>query len=476
MKQLIKENTKPKTSYKKTRNDKENESTPSLSDMPVLSDSLLRRIQNKQSIPPQSLHPNVPTLPVLSRQPSNLDSKSTHSSLKSPLVSNSLKLKTSMSNIALTNSINTLNNKLINSARFLANKSASQQSHLKKLNKTKFSAFNNFQLNELTSSSSSFNSSGSSENNQTLEDLFENGNFNKDKFNEKFHGSSTQSNLLKKLRMNDNENPKTEIFVRPIPLKTNKSTEEKQSKHKVQPININLAPLIKNFRLSSFDFQKFNAANKNNEMLVQIPANNIEFNIEAAKPKTFEFNFKPFKPVLSKPSSPILANFEITAHPNNSLKPIDQNLLQNKSINYLANGLFDSDSSSNAVFPFKSSSYMSLNRKLDLDDIEYYDFNELFRNNNMSYWKTDNQRKKLSQINEESTVSNTPMSDSRWSSSLSTDSNENQKMEDVNSQDEQSKEELWSANNSSTSAHTSNTNQYGRPVRRNSRPMLNPVF
>ena len=357
------------------------------------------------------------------------------------------------------------------------------------MNKTKFSAVNNFQLNELTSSSTgSLNSSGSAENQALLEDIFDNGfNFNsKEKFNEKIqHNLNPQSSLLRKLRMNETENPsKAEIFVRPIPIKAYRTSSEHEKnsiKHRIQPFNINLAPLIKNFRMNSFDINKFNGGNRpqhtEQQIYVPIPTNSIEFNIDT-KPKSYsEFNFKPFKPfqelaLKSKSSSPILANFELTAHhPHNNLKPIDQNLLHNKSINYLANGIFEANNAAPNLYAFKSSSYVSLNRKLDLDDIEYYDFNELFTNNNPSYFKVDNQRKKLSQINEESTVSNTPMSDSRWSSSLSTNSDENQKMES-NSSDEIAKEELWSANNSNHSARTSNTNQYGRPVRRNSRPSI----
>ena len=280
MKQILREN-KMKSNYKKTRTDKENEQPMHLFEMPILSDSLLRRIQTNKntsnSIAQQNLTllPNVPTLPILSsRQSSNLDLKSaTSMSLKSPLISNSLKLKTA-SNIALSNSINNLNNK-ISSAKYLSNKQAQHQ--LKKLNKTKFSAFNNFQLNELTSSSSSFNSSGSSENQFLLEDIFDNGfNFNtKERFNEKLN-QNPQSSLLRKLRMNESETSnKTEIFVRPIPVKS----KQADFKHKIQPININLAPLIKNFRLSSFDLQKFNTTNKNNEIFMQIPTNSIKFYI-----------------------------------------------------------------------------------------------------------------------------------------------------------------------------------------------------
>jgi hypothetical protein len=421
------------------------------------------------------------SLPSSRRENSNLELKTSpsSSSLRSPLISNNLKLRT-ISNIALSNSINNLSKH--------SSKNFSKQAHhqLKKLNKTKFSALNSFQLNELTSSSTgSLNSSGSADNQAFLEDIFDNG-FNlssKEKFNEKIqHNLNPQSSLLRKLRMNESENTnKAEIFVRPIPIKAYRpSNEEKNSiKHKIQPFNINLAPLIKNFRMNSFEMNKLNGSNKqqnSDQLFMPIPTNSIEFNIDP-KPKTYsEFNFKPFKPyqeivLKNKPSSPVLNNFEITSHPNSSLKPIDQNLLHNKSINYLANGIFEASNAAPNLYAFKSSSYVSLNRKLDLDDIEYFDFNELFTNNNPPYFKLDNQRKKLSQINEESTISNTPMSDSRWSSSLSTNSEYNQKM-DANSSDETAKEELWSANNSGHSARTSNTNQYGRPVRRNSRPML----
>jgi hypothetical protein len=480
---------------KKTKTDKENEPIYNTSEMPVLSDSLLRRIQtNKQSTTPVKVnHTLLPSLPNLSRQSSIIDLKQspTSSSMKAPITnntnnSNSFKLKTT-SSIALTNSINNMN-KQLHSAKYGSKHGHHHNHQLKKLNKTKFSALNNFQLNEFTSSSSSFTSSGSAENQALLEDILDNGfNLNtKDKFNEKIqHNLNPQSSLLKKLRMNDFENTsKQEIFVRPIAAKTTGSSsssssmsksnndEKNLTKHKIQPFNINLAPLIKNFRMSSFDLNKFNTINKHNEIYASIPTNSIEFNIDHSKAtKSFDFNFKPFKPyqdlLKNKPASPI-PNFEMNAHPNNSLKPIDQNLLHNKSINYLTNGIFDTKNSNNPtpnIFAFKSSSYVSLNRKLDLDDIEYYDFNELFKNNNQPFYKIDNQRKQLSQINEESTISNTPMSDSRWSSSLSTNSmDDNQKMESI-LLDEGAKEELWSAN----SAHT---NQFGRPVRRNSRPLL----
>ena len=52
-----------------------------------------------------------------------------------------------------------------------------------------------------------------------------------------------------------------------------------------------------------------------------------------------------------------------------------------------------------------------------MDDFEYYDVQELFKKN--AQLKSGLFRKKLSQINEESTVDGTPLSNSRWSSSLS---------------------------------------------------------
>lgn len=66
---------------------------------------------------------------------------------------------------------------------------------------------------------------------------------------------------------------------------------------------------------------------------------------------------------------------------------------------------------------FNGSSHSSLNRKLELEDFEYYDVQELFKKNNQL--KSGLFRKKLSQINEESTIDGTPLSNSRWSSSLS---------------------------------------------------------
>jgi hypothetical protein len=61
---------------------------------------------------------------------------------------------------------------------------------------------------------------------------------------------------------------------------------------------------------------------------------------------------------------------------------------------------------------------LSLNRKLDLDDFECYDVHELFKKN-PAVMKSGVFRKKLSQINEESTIGGTPLTNSRWSSSLS---------------------------------------------------------
>ena len=77
---------------KKTKTDKENEPIYNTSEMPVLSDSLLRRIQtNKQSTTPVKVnHTLLPSLPNLSRQSSFIDLKQspTSSSMKAPITNN----------------------------------------------------------------------------------------------------------------------------------------------------------------------------------------------------------------------------------------------------------------------------------------------------------------------------------------------------------------------------------------------------
>jgi len=65
-----------------------------------------------------------------------------------------------------------------------------------------------------------------------------------------------------------------------------------------------------------------------------------------------------------------------------------------------------------------STSTAALDRKHDPDVFEYYDVQEPFKKN-AAAMKSGVIRKKLSQINEESTVDGTPLTNSRWSSSLS---------------------------------------------------------
>lgn len=224
-----------------------------------------------------------------------------------------------------------------------------------------------------------------------LDNMFQNGMFNfKEKFSDK--NLNSQSNLLRNLRMHDDESLNhTEIIVRPIAVNTNKYDEGLNKKQQ----HVNLSPIIKNFRLNSFDFHG-------------------EFNLEKhakstkiLKPLT-DFNLKSNSSLSNK-------NYELATLKSNQLKPVTSTALNNnKSINYLAAGILNSKNTQT----LNESSLASLNRKLDLEDFEYYDVNELFKKN-PHILKSGFYRKKLSQINEESTIDGTPLTNSRWSSSLS---------------------------------------------------------
>lgn len=84
--------------------------------------------------------------------------------------------------------------------------------------------------------------------------------------------------MLRSLK-NDIENSSTaEIIVRPIPLKENRYEEGINKKAPTQ--NINLAPLIKNFRLNSFDFHgEFNVEKYNKNTKILKPLN--DFNLKS---------------------------------------------------------------------------------------------------------------------------------------------------------------------------------------------------
>jgi len=112
----------------------------------------------------------------------------------------------------------------------------------------------------------------------------------------------------------------TEIIVRPIPVNTNKYNEG--IKKSSNP-NINLAPLIKNFRLNSFDFHgEFNLEKhmKNTQIL---------------KPLT-EFNLKSNSKLSNK-------NYELATSGNSHSQHKPTIISSNKSINYLAAGKWKSD-------------------------------------------------------------------------------------------------------------------------------------
>ena len=384
-------------------------------DKPVLSDSLLRRIDYARHLNNQNtnIH-NLPLLPIL-----KYDSRKNLSASKSGL--NSGRSQNSAS-------------------RF----SRIVQSQLKKVPKsTKISEFNKMSLNEPAqmssmslSSSNSFNSSSSTNNsgdnhNILMDNLFDSAIFN---FKEKLNPSnqlSSQSNLLRNLRMNDIESSNTaEIIVRPIPVKSHKTANiDEAIGFKKQ--GINLAPLIKNFRLNSFDFQKLNnfniSSNKMNDLFKQLPENSIEFNIDKPKLKK---NIK----AIQNDNDDTKQAIEFVPATNRALKPIHHGG-NNKSINYLAASIEGTNTSS-------LSSYASVNRKLELDDFEYYDLNELFRKNTLKV--ANFPRKNLSQINEESTIDGTPMSNSRWSSSLSNFSDHTRKSSDISQND------IWSDIDEST--------------------------
>lgn len=128
--------------------------------------------------------------------------------------------------------------------------------------------------------------------------------------NQQLNSSQSQSSLLASLR-NESENPNmAEIIVRPTPINTKKYDEGITKK--MNP-NIALTPLIKNFRLNSFDFHgEFNVEKhiKNTQIL---------------KPLT-DFKLKSNKNMSNK-------NYELAMHGSQTPKPTSK-----QSINYLAAG------------------------------------------------------------------------------------------------------------------------------------------
>ena len=145
----------------------------------------------------------------------------------------------------------------------------------------------------------------------------------KEKYSDKSYQSNSnqsQSNLLRSLR-NDMENSNTtEIIVRPIPVNTNKYNEGIK---KASNPNINLAPLIKNFRLNSFDFHgEFNLEKHEKYMK----------NTQILKPLT-DFNLKSNSKLSNK-------NYELATNRSNHSQHKPTIINSNKSINYLAAGKF----------------------------------------------------------------------------------------------------------------------------------------
>lgn len=128
--------------------------------------------------------------------------------------------------------------------------------------------------------------------------------------NQQLNSSQSQSSLLASLR-NESEMPNmAEIIVRPTPINTKKYDEGITKK--MNP-NISLTPLIKNFRLNSFDFHgEFNVEKhmKNTQIL---------------KPLT-DFKLKSNNKLSNK-------NYELAMNGSQTPKPTSK-----QSINYLAAG------------------------------------------------------------------------------------------------------------------------------------------
>lgn len=421
-------------------------------DVPILSNSLLRRIDHARHLNNQNSQiQNLPLLPILK----SYESRRILSSSKSG--------RTNLVSARQLNSATRFNNKtpvfgkkLLKSTKISAfnnrNLSSANNSEQSQLQLTQFQAqqqpltYTSYQgtNNSMTNENQFQKEMNPNEQKILIDDLFHNGMFNfKEKnyqSNQSLNTAQSQSNLLRSLR-NDTENSsKGEIIVRPIPAKTNRYDEgisKKMNNPNIQMSNnpnVNLAPLIKNFRLNSFDFHgefNFEKHTKNTQIL---------------KPLT-DFNLKSNKKFSNK-------NYELAMGGGNhqSLKPLNATIVSsNKSINYLAAGILNPKQATS----FNGSSHVSLNRKLDLEDFEYYDVQELFKKNNTL--KSGIYRKKLSQINEESTINDgTPLTNSRWSSSLSNFSGKTVKLDD---EDEwKDNEDIWSDIDEETNLPMMNAN------------------
>ena len=132
--------------------------------------------------------------------------------------------------------------------------------------------------------------------------------------NQSLNSSQSQSNLLASLRNEGENSNMAEIIVRPTPINTKKYDEGITKAKHLNP-NISLTPLIKNFRLNSFDFHgEFNVEKhmKNTQIL---------------KPLT-DFKLKSNNKLSNK-------NYELAMLGCQTPKPTSK-----QSINYLAAGEF----------------------------------------------------------------------------------------------------------------------------------------
>lgn len=406
-------------------------------DVPVLSDSLLRRIDHARHLNNQNSQiQNLPLLPILKSYESRRvlsSSKSARQNLGSARQLNSASryrgtmTPNTAKKLPKSTKISAFNNSNLSGT---GSKHPEQASSLSQSSNTSVNSSNDNQHNHHQQINHQHNyqqqnqhqkESTQKDHGLVIDDKFQTGVFNfKEKYNDHskvyqsnqfMNSNQSQSSLLRSLR-NDTENSSmAEIIVRPTPIKPNKYDEGINKKLNNNNPNITLAPLIKNFRLNSFDFHgEFNLEkhSKNTQIL---------------KPLS-DFNLKSNNKLTNK-------NYELAMN-GSGHKP--QIINSNKSINYLAAGILSSKKALN----FNGSSHASLSRKLDLEDFEYYDVHELFKKNNQL--KSGLFRKKLSQINEESTIDGTPLTNSRWSSSMSNVSGHTIKFNDS----EEVVDDIWS--------------------------------
>ena len=436
MRQLLKQ-----SKFEKRAENQEKEMDHSIdtySEIPVLSDSLRKKIDFvKSSVAPIKL-PNISILPS---KPIYEPQSNTALPIIQP--NTNYRLKLSSAAPPINNNPPKLSNKMI------PIKMKSSNAY----NRSRQPSLTSFQINEFTSSTSSFSSTiSSNENpNMMIDDFVDNFVSNsKEKFNDKFQNNQikSQSSLLRKLKMSESDyTNKAEIFVRPIPSKKETTFYDEKGVHKnFNSFKTNLDPLVKNLR---FDFIDLSSINK------VIGKSNNDFNDFNEHTKNKNTLYKNLKPIKEKYRN--TTNIKNENSNKLALKAIDiQKNFSTSNSNMQNNQFYDRVLKNNSAKIIKTP-FIALSDNPDVNEEKYFDFSDLLKKN-IPNFKSDDWRKRLSQINEESSYSSTPVTNTNWSSTSSyTTYEENDLFND----------DLWS--NSDCYYNSASTNTNGRLKLRNSR-------